>query len=56
VAFDFRWNHSNVDHIAQHNVAPEEVVYIFSPPGVVYVLHASWLDEREKRLLWRRRK
>ena len=32
-----------------------QVVYIFSPANVVYVLHARNLVEREKRLLRRRR-
>ena len=30
-----------------------QVVYIFSPPGVVYVIHARDLDSQEKRRLRR---
>jgi hypothetical protein len=33
-----------------------QVVYVFDPPDVVYVIHARSLTEREKRLLRRRRK
>ena len=87
MAYDFRWNESNEDHIAGHGVGPEEaeyvvehpargfprydgtgkyrawgqtaagrhlqVVYIFSPPGVVYVIHSRNLTELEKRRLRR---
>ena len=31
-----------------------QVIYIFSPPGVVYVIHARNLTEPEKRRLRRR--
>ena len=33
-----------------------QVVYIFSPANMVYVIHARDLDEQEKRRLRRRRK
>ena len=33
-----------------------QVVYVFSPANVVYVIHARDLDEQEKRRLRRRRK
>jgi uncharacterized DUF497 family protein len=33
-----------------------QVVYIFSPPGVVFVIHARPLTDREKRRYRRRRK
>jgi uncharacterized DUF497 family protein len=32
-----------------------QVVYVFDPPGVVFVIHARPLREREKRR-WRRRR
>jgi uncharacterized DUF497 family protein len=33
-----------------------QVIYIFSPPGVVYVIHARDMTPNEKRRLGRRRK
>ena len=33
-----------------------QVVYIFSPPGIVYVIHARPLNDREKRSIRRRRR
>jgi uncharacterized DUF497 family protein len=33
-----------------------QVVYVFDPPGVVFVLHARPLNAREKRRLRRRRR
>lgn len=33
-----------------------QVIYIFDPPGVVYVIHARPLEEIEKRRLRRRRR
>jgi hypothetical protein len=88
--YEFRWNEWNVDHIAEHGVAPAEaehvvnfaarpyperigdgkyrvagqtaqgrclqVVYVFSPPGIVYVIHAMPLSDRDKRRDRRRRR
>ena len=84
---DFRWNNWNIDHIAEHGVAPEEagyvierarrpfprydgngkyrvwgqtadgfhlqVIFIYDPPGVVFVIHARPLNDHEKRLFRR---
>ena len=33
-----------------------QVIYIYDPPGVVFVIHARPLADREKRLYRRRRK
>ncbi len=33
-----------------------QVVYVFDPPGVVFVIHARLLTEREKHRLRRRRR
>jgi len=33
-----------------------QVVYVYDPPGVAYVIHARPLDEAEKRRLRRRRR
>ena len=86
--YEFRWNAWNVDHIAEHGVAPEDaervvnnarspwpekigdgkwrvwgrthdgiylqVIYIFSPNDVVFVIHAMPLTERQKRQYRRR--
>ena len=88
IVYDFRWNTWNVDHIAEHDVLPEEaervvnsarppwpekigdgkwrvwgrtddgtylqVIYIFSPDDVVFVIHAMPLTEQQKRQYRRR--
>ena len=89
MAYPFRWNTWNGEHIAAHGVTPADaeyvvdhphrafprnigddkalaqgqtahgryiqVIYIFSPPGVVFVIHARPLNPSEKRNLRRRR-
>ena len=84
----FRWNQWNIDHIAEHGLAPFEaehvvnhavrpwpedtgegrlrvlgvgpdgtylnVGFIYSPPGVVYVIHARPMTDKEKRRYRRR--
>lgn len=88
--YPFRWIPWNVEHIAQHGVAPAEaeyvinhplrgfprgigndkalvqgrtmegryiqVIYIFSPADVVFVIHAHPLNAAEKRSFRRRRR
>ena len=88
--FEFRWNDWNIDHIADHNVAPEEaeyvirnvrqpwpekigsdkwrvwgttpqgrylqVIFIFSPADVVFVIHSQDLTEGDKKQYRRRRR
>jgi uncharacterized DUF497 family protein len=88
MAFKFRWNEPNVDHIGEHNIVPAEaayvvnhpfrgypramedekylvkgqtaegqyiqVIYVFDPPGVVYVIHARPMTLKERRALNRR--
>lgn len=90
MTYEFRWNESNEDHIAKHDVARNEaeyvvehpargfprydgdgkhrawgqtrdgrylqVIYIFSPPEVVYVIHSRDLTDAEKRRLRRGRR
>lgn len=90
MAYEFRWNEWNIDHVGKHGVAPGEaehvvnhvrspypqelgegkflavgqtedgrymqVVYVFDPPGVVFVIHARPLRELEKRRFRRRRR
>jgi uncharacterized protein len=90
VSYPFRWIPWNVEHIAQHGIAPAEaeyvvnhplsgfprgidndkvlvqgqtmegryvqVIYIFSPAGVVFVIHARPLNAPEKRNFRRRRR
>jgi uncharacterized DUF497 family protein len=87
VAYPFRWNSWNVEHIAEHGIKPQEaeyvvdhpfrgfprsigndkvlvqgqtameryvqVIYIFSPRGVIFVIHARPLNSAEKRRLRR---
>jgi len=88
--YEFRWNGWNLDHIAEHGVAPEEAqyvvehpargypqyigdgkylakgqtpagrylqaIYIFSPPEVVYTIHARPMKVAEKSKLRRRKR
>ncbi len=90
MAYPFRWNTWNVDHIGIHGISPEEaeylvnhppsgfprsigddkvlvqgqtaagryiqVIYIFSPPGVIFVIHARPLNAAEKRAARRRKR
>lgn len=89
MAYEFRWNAWNVEHIAEHGLEPRDaefvvnharrpwpekigdgkwrvwgaapdgdllqVIYIFSPTDVVFVIHAMPLPDNLKRQ-YRRRK
>ena len=88
VKYEFRWNDWNIEHIAEHLIAPADaeyvvrrarrplpedigdgkfwvagqtasgrylqVIYVFSPEDVIFVIHARPLNRAEKRRLRRR--
>lgn len=47
---DFRWNQWNIDHIAKHGVAPEDVEMVVHGAKRPYPLHR----EDDKWLVWGR--